>query len=253
MLLNIIKTTIVGVKKLTVIACPHTEKIHDGGEVICAKCGMVLNDFMNDDREMYTPISKTNLFDRKEIGSRNYIPDTKEGERIKKYLRSGIYDGERKKSRDNLSRFSNVCEKLSLSQGLIDYSWTLFTRAIKTQPVRYTAESVCWAIFCACKKHAHPLSVAEIQNVVRMIWGRKEISHMTSILYDHMHLLDDESENDEEYYFKLNMRKMLQRKKFYPEDMAECKARAWFLFNNVFVNGNMSARTRRAIQVGFDL
>ena len=100
--------------------CAHVNMIHDNGEVVCTRCGVVMDRTV--EAEMTPDNSRANLYELKEVGSRNALPDMQFGQSrssldVRRYFRG-------RNVRRTLSDFSNF---LKNSRCLHDFSGTSST------------------------------------------------------------------------------------------------------------------------------
>ena len=232
------------------VFCRHDRKVENGSEIVCVNCGVIIDDKISVMHDIYdTGKSTANLYEKHGIGTKEIIPKTDDGERVRRYFRGGIKGHSSKVNEDLLSKFSNATDNLGMQDKHTEQAWNMFVNTMETESSRYSAEAAVLAIYKTCKMHAKPKTEDEIRNAVRIAWGRKTIKHMTSILYRYM-----EKENPEEdlkYWFNLNIRKRMNGHRWPPERFELYKRKAWYFVTEIFTEGSPNKRSRVAIKKVF--
>lgn len=268
--------------------CAHANVVQADGEMVCTSCGTVIDDdalaalhgchdhntsanaslpqtWGGDDSE-----SKPNLYVTHVLGTANAIPKMHGMQLLSLYCKGGMETGKDRRNKTLLSKFSNACEKMQFSQTQAETAWKLFQRAAKDSSPRKMPESAAWAIYKTCQMHSIPVTADEILGVVRSNFGRKTMPNMVKILYSHMPKADDPLDGasdagpdqqhaaqasrgagNDQYYFALNMRRLLKGRSFSKEMYASAKSDAWRMYNEVFRTGNPNIRAKRSIAMAF--
>lgn len=227
--------------------CAHVNMIHDNGEIVCTKCGVVMDRTV--EAEMMPDNSRANLYELKEVGSRNALPDMQFGQSrssldVRRYFRG-------RNVRRTLSDFSNFCEKLALPISAQQRAWRLYCRAQTSGSRQGAAEHACWAVHNTCRAMGIPKSDVEIIGVAKVVYGRAGLPDMFTIAYRHMDVPGAAISGTDAYYFNLNLRKIVAGLSLTKTEFVACKNEAWKLFLNVFVEGSPDYRARRAISTAF--
>lgn len=266
--------------------CAHTNVIQADGEVVCTSCGMVIDDDAlaalhgchDHDTSANSSLpqswggaaseSKPNLYTANVLGSANTIPKMNGMQLISLYCKGGVESGKDRRNKTLLSKFSNVCEKMEFGQEQAQTAWTMFRQASRDRSPRKMAESAAWAIYKTCQMYSIPAEAAEILGVVKTNFGRKSMPDMLKILYAHMPKADEPVDaqaaasqaalgsrgaDNDQYYFALNMRRLIRGRKFSKGMYASAKNDAWKLYTEVFRTGNPNIRARRSIKIAFGI
>lgn len=229
------------------MACGHEKIVATEHESICSICGIVLDD-VSLETSVPPTNSKANLYELRSIGSREELPKTKECEPLRAYFHGSISDEKSRKQARLLSKFSNTCDKLNLIESQREYAWQKFVKALPGKSARKIGETACWAIYESCKAHEIPLEIAEIAQAVKTNFRRKKLQNIISILYENIDSASDRAaHHDERYYFKLNLKKLVNGREVDPARIAEIEKRGWHLYNRVYTVGNCNMRARKAI------
>lgn len=129
--------------KQAATGCPcHRPHLTADGEYVCTRCGVVLSDALLVDESLDLPLapqapgpkSSVNLFLSHNLGGSQLksLPGLSTTRSLEMANREGTMDdgrGRRKKSANAyLSRFSNACSKLGLTQAESEHAWRLFAR-----------------------------------------------------------------------------------------------------------------------------
>lgn len=246
----------------TTIFCAHKKKIHDEGEIVCGDCGMILDERLStgsaETAIFGSAKSRINLYEMHENGSKEILPKSEDMKRLRRYFHNGIKDEKSPVNTDMLSKFSNVAEKMGLTASQTEHAWRMFARNMRVRHKRHSPETAVWAIYRVCKTHGVPKTGDEIRRAVQMTWGRKAIKHMTGILYDNMDSETSRSDEGMEYYFNLNVRKVLllqgkggRRRRLSASEISRRKKKAWHLFMTIFTTGNPNQRAQSAVRMAF--
>ena len=232
--------------------CNHDTIVTKSDDTICEKCGIVLNP----EYEYESPFegnSVTNLYERHSVGSRDMVPKTGETERIRAYFHNNIDVHDSKNKIRSLSCFSNCCQKLGLDRAASEYSLILFRRGKRAFGPRQHPIVAVWAIYKACQMYGIPISDHEIKTTVKFEFQRKYLPDMTRILYMLMskNVTAPEAADNEEYHFRLALRKIVGGMTFGESEYAEKIANAWNLYKNVYNDGSCKARSRQSIMQAF--
>ena len=228
--------------------CTHTPVITDGGEAVCAKCGMVVGG--GEDNGSLAGESRANLYELREVGSRDAAPSVsfgahRDGGHVRRYFRGSLNAGEA------LSRFSNMCEKLRLPMGAQENAWRLYSKAAESGSMRAAAEHACWAVHNTCRSYGIPIPDTEIKAAAMSAYGRGRLPDMLTMAYRHMDVPGAATEGADSYYFNLNLRRLAAGLRLTEAQFAEMKAQAWELYRSVFVEGSADSRARRAVSAAF--
>ena len=228
--------------------------------------------------------SRPNLYVANSLGTSNSIPKMAGMQLLQLYCKGGIETDRDRRNKTRLSRFSNACEKMGFGQAQAQTAWTLFQRVAKTTSPRKAADAAAWSIYQTCKMYSIPASSDEILDVVKSNFGRKTMPNMLRILYSCMASSDESlaatvadrgqggiadasssspsrpaargSHNGggaKDYYFALNMRRMLKGRRFTREMFSAAKNDAWRMYTEVFTTGNPNTRARRSIAMAFGM
>lgn len=227
--------------------CAHINMIHDNGEVVCTKCGVVMEHSVEED--VPSDNSRANLYELKEVGSRNALPDIQFGQSrssmdVRRYFRG-------RHIRRALSDFSNFCEKLALPISAQQRAWKMYCRAQSCGSRHGAAEHACWAVHNTCRAMGIPKSDVEIISVAKTSYGRANLPDMFTIAYRHMDIPGAAISGTDAYYFNLNLRKIVAGLALTKTDFVICKNEAWKMFLKVFVEGSPDHRARQAISTAF--
>ena len=266
--------------------CPHTNVIQADGEMVCTACGMVIDDDAlaalhgchDHDTSANSSLpqswggtdseSKPNLYVANVLGSANTIPKMNGMQLVSLYCKGGVESGKDRRNKTLLSKFSNVCEKMEFGQEQAQTAWTMFRQASRDRSPRKMAESAAWAIYKTCQMYSIPAEADEILGVVKSNFQRKNMPDMLKILYAHMPKADEPADHqsaaapatlatrgagNDQYYFALNMRRLLKGRRFSKGMYASAKNDAWRLYTEVFRTGNPNIRARRSIKMAFGL
>lgn len=230
------------------IWCSHKPTITDGGETVCAGCGVVLSQ-ADHITQGVSGESRANLYELREVGSRDAAPPGHSGAGrggdLRRYFRGGL-------SADMaLSRFSNMCEKLRLPMGAQENAWRLYSRAAGGGSMREAAEHACWAIHNTCRSYGIPIPDTEIKSAAMSAYGRGRLPDMLTMSYRHMGVPGAATEGSDSYYFNLNLRRLAAGVRLTEAEFAEMKAQAWEMYRHVFVEGSADSRARRAVSAAF--
>ena len=227
--------------------CAHVNVIHDSGEIICTKCGVVVDRSV--DAELTPDNSRANLYELKEVGSRNALPKMQFGQSrstmdVRRYFRG-------RNVRRALSDFSNLCEKLALPMSAQQNAWRLYCKAQNGGARQGAAERACWAVHNTCRAMGIPKSDIEIIGAAKIIYKRANLPDMFTMAYRHMDVPGASISGTDAYYFNLSLRKIAAGISLTDTEYAACKNEAWKLFMSVFVEGSPDYRARRAISTAF--
>ena len=230
------------------IWCRHESMVTAGGETVCEKCGVVTGS--GDSPDASGGESRTNLYERLEIGSRNAVPPaglgvTRGAGDVRRYFKGSLQPGV------ELSRFSNMCEKLRLPAGAQENAWVLYTRAAEEGSMREAAEHACWAVHNTCRSYGIPIPDTEIKEAAMAVYGRGRLPDMFTISYRHMDVPGGAAEGSDSYYFNLALRRLAAGVCLTDGQFAKRKAQAWEMYHDVFVEGSADWRARRAVSAAF--
>ena len=228
--------------------CEHEAATSDDSERVCTKCGMVLGN--ESEGEQAPSNSRANLFELKEVGSRDALPRmdfaaSRGSGDIRRYFGGGL-NGTRP-----LSEFSNMCEKLSLPLPLQEHAWRLYSRAAPANSRRRSAERACWAVHDTCRVCGIPKSDTEIKSAAMFAYGRCRLPDMFTMSYRHMDVPGAGRPGSDTYFFNLNLRRMVSNIRMTGADFAARKSQAWEMYRSVYTEGSAQTRARRAISAAF--
>lgn len=229
--------------------CSHPETVSDGGEVVCTRCGVVAGREWAG-METGSSESRANLYEVVEVGSRDATPamsfaaERGSGD-IRRYFRGRIIPDR------ELSRLSNMCEKLALPMPVQEHAWTLFRRAAREGSVGGAAEHACWAVHSSCRVHGVPRSEAEITGAAVAAYGRRRLPAMFTILYRHMEVPGGGGPGSDLYHFNLALRGIIAGMEAADAEFGARKAEAWRMYRGTFTEGSAAHRARRAVSAAF--
>ena len=181
--------------------CDHKNIVQADGEMVCAKCGQVIDDDVlaaqhglhDNEAVLNSSLPQTwggpesesnpNLYTRHVLGSANSIPKMKGMQLLSLYCKGGLETGSDRRRKARLSQFSNVCEKMRFNAEQSQTAWNLFQRAAKATTPRKAAECAAWATYKTCQMYSIPASADEVINVIKVNFGRKTMPNMIRILY----------------------------------------------------------------------
>ncbi len=237
------------------VACEHkNELVKSDGELICPDCGVVIVDketVQNQEMEVRAN-SKTTLYNRHKVGTRELVPKNKSTEGVRRFLKGGITNGKIARNDQLLSTLSKCCNKLGMSEAESEYVRKLYKRGSDYTKKKDSPYVAMWAIYKSSKRHSIPIPSTKIQRTVIEEWGRGHTIHMTHLLWKMMGVpLDFDETSDERYNFRLYLNKILKGKKFKKHDYAIMERNAWELYKNTYVIGTNPARAKRAISDAF--
>ena len=221
--------------------------------------------------------SKPNLYVTNVLGTGNAIPRMNGMQLLSLYCKGGMEMGKDRRNKALLSKFSNACEKMEFTPAQAQTAWTMFRRAARDTTPRKMPESAAWALYKTCQMYSIPAAADEILGVVKSNFGRKTMPNMIKILYSHMPKADESPDDsasspaaaatagaaepsamsasrgagNEQYYFALNLRRLLKGRKFSKEMYSSAKNDAWKMYTEVFRGGNPNIRARRSIMMAF--
>ena len=296
-----------GRKQAGQVACRHENIVQADSDMVCTKCGVVVEDDALPEHGAGNAVaaanadlpqsrsamseSRPNLYESHALGTADAMPKMQSMRMLQKYFAGGIATDKDRRAQGRLSKLSNACEKMGLTQMQSQTAWDLFQRAVKRGGTRKTAEAAAWALYQACKMHCVPATSDEILAAVRSNFGRKAMPNMIRILYAFMPSSSDGDgdgvvnpsstiadgcgggqgrpsssttttavagaaaaaggDAGGDYYFALNMRLMLRKRKYSEEVFAACKRDAWRMYKDVFTTGNPNVRAKRAIALAY--
>ena len=237
--------------------------------------------------------SKPNLYVSNVLGSANAIPKMPGMQLLNLYCKGGLETSNDRRKKTRLSKFSNACEKMRFTAIQAQTAWSLFQRAAKSSSPRKSAEVAAWAIYKTCQMYSIPATSDEILSVVKSNFSRKSMPNMIRILYECMvsseeslaaasaaaagaggNAADGHADAEggrpgmaagsggavgasaggrQDYYFALNLRRMLKGRRYTKDMFAGAKNDAWRLYHEVFKTGNPNTRARRSIAMAFGL
>jgi len=289
------------------VACRHENIVQADSDMVCTKCGVVVEDDALPEHGAGNAVaaanadlpqsrsamseSRPNLYESHALGTADTMPKMQSMRMLQKYFAGGIATDKDRRAQSRLSKLSNTCEKMGLTQMQSQTAWDLFQRAVKRGGTRKTAEAAAWALYQACKMHCVPATSDEILAAVRSNFSRKAMPNMIRILYAFMPSSSDDGGGGDgvvnpsstisdgcgggqgrssttgaaagagaeaaggdaggDYYFALNMRLMLRKRKYSEEVFAACKRDAWRMYKDVFTTGNQNVRAKRAIALAY--
>lgn len=111
------------------IWCNHNYVVADNSEIVCRKCGIVMDDM--GEKTQAPSQSKANLYELREVGSKGALPNMG----FAAYRNSGDvkrYFGSSMAKTHPLSGFSKMCKRLSLPLYMQENAWRLYTKAATT-------------------------------------------------------------------------------------------------------------------------
>lgn len=189
--------------------CDHKNVVQADGEMVCAKCGQVIDDDvlaaqhgLHDNAAVLNSSlpqtwggpeseSNPNLYTRNVLGSANAIPKMKGMQLLALYCKGGLETARDRRHKTRLSKFSNVCEKMRFTSEQAQTAWNLFQRAAKATTPRKAAEAAAWAVYKTCQMYSIPASADEVLGVIKVNFSRKTMPNMIRILYDCMVSTDE--------------------------------------------------------------
>ncbi len=240
-------------KNVPLIACDHKKIVKVENDTICSKCG-VITDKVEFLQNHVGKNSKANLYEILTIGSKEDLPNTNETNLLRHYFHGSTNDDKTKKCMQLLSKFSNTCNKLNMSDVAQIYAWNLFKKTAPKKSSRKIGETAYWAIYQSCKIHGIPITDKEIEQAIVTNFHRKGLQNLISIMYNYMDCAPDGAvKGDKNYYFRLNLKKMIKDRLQNRPHYTELEKMAWKMYNDIYTEGNYNTRARRAIAMAWGL
>ncbi|MEM1950844.1 MAG: hypothetical protein QXE95_00085 [Candidatus Nitrosocaldus sp.] len=137
------------------------------GEVICSRCGAVLG-YSNDGMIQYRRSIEPNLYNAIHIGSEADLDGSR-------YIR---YNNNRN---EQLSLFSNLCERLSLPWHITLECWLYYSKLLKCVKMG-SAELAMLVVYTICNKYSLQKGQEEISDAVAVVYARRYLPTIQRIL-----------------------------------------------------------------------
>ncbi len=195
--------------------------------------------------------SKTNLYERHVIGSKDILPKMPETECLKRFMHNDVGDRKTTKANKYLAKLSNCCQKLGLGTAESEYTLFLFKKGIHEKHARKWPLVAVWAIYKTCQMYGTAISNEEIKMAVKFEFSRQFLPDMGKILYRMMDIEVPEGKNLEIYHFRLMIRRILGGKEYSEEEYSKNMSMAWKLFTHCYTEGSFRSRARKSISQAF--
>ncbi len=146
------------------IVCNNRVLYSDNNEIVCSKCGTVLG-YDNISYDNYTTASELNLYNMVSIGSKvNYTSN---------YIHN---------FNDELSLFSNLCDRLELPRYIAIECWKNYKKLTKYLGIS-NAEIATLAIYFTCKKYSYKQYNKDLLiDIVASIYSRVHLPTLDKLI-----------------------------------------------------------------------
>lgn len=161
----------------------------ESGEIVCTKCGMVL-ETIPEDAPAHVE-ERRSLYHQLALGS-----DPKDAQRFRPRIRTD-------KPRD-LSEFSNLCDQLLLPGPVKREAWRIYVK-LRSLKCRTRARCALFSVFTACRYYGCGVSEERIRDAIPLALGVRNVPPLSNALFAFSDIIKTDIGRGSVYYLNVEM------------------------------------------------